>query len=61
VAVDWLITEFAKLTVLVAVAAVELAVCILVCGLALTPLLAALYLFVEWYEKRRSSSSNKSS
>ena len=50
---DALLDLFGKGVVLIAVLLVSAALCLLVCGIALSPFISALYLIADWREKKK--------
>ncbi len=50
---DALLDLFAKGVATVVVFLIAAALCILVCGIALSPVIGVLYLIADWYDKRR--------
>jgi len=51
--VDALLDLFAKGAILIAVLLVLAALCLLVCGIALSPFISVLYLIADWREKKK--------
>ncbi len=51
---DWLVTLYAKSIVGLALFIFSLAFILLVFSLAISPILAAIYIIADWYEKKSS-------